>query len=158
MEEGTHYRRKNGTRVVRVVGKHESGDYLCLWGFDKGKPFRVHHYEFERDFVELTTEEITSFYNLQRMECPRRMGFPFKGEEGENLDYWEKQGGVRKCSYCGSIHPDDFISLLKEHGPKAFENSTKNYKIYLNVGTTYKYYRMHDTENFVEEVNKILKP
>ena len=42
------------------------------------------------------------------------------------------RSGYRQCSYCGSIHPEDMIRLLRDGGAK-LEGSTKSYKRYLIV-------------------------
>jgi len=60
---------------------------------------------------------------IEQQTCPRRMyDFgPWKREE--NLDHWERRkdgADVRKCSFCGSMHPDDFMAAAKagaELGP-----------------------------------------
>jgi hypothetical protein len=71
-----------------------------------------------------------------RQTCPRRMSDfgPWPREEG--LDQWKKQGGIigqekigLGCSFCGSLHPDRFMELVREGwvvGP-----TDKSYKAYL---------------------------
>lgn len=63
---------------------------------------------------------------------------------GKNLDRWQrfKSNGDRTCSYCGSLHPEDFFELVRQcvvAGPDAprgeqpeIEPSTKGYKIYVH--------------------------
>jgi len=38
----------------------------------------------------------------------------------------------RTCSYCGSMHPEDLISFVRE-GRARLEGTTKNYKFYVRV-------------------------
>lgn len=93
-------------------------------------------------------EEEPSFSTLvdnlpELITCQRRMrNFgPWKHEEG--LDCWQrfKSNGDRVCSFCGSLHPDDFIKLMEACAagdPNApygsvpeIEPSNKLYKIYI---------------------------
>ncbi|MEU0213691.1 hypothetical protein ABZ281_00735 [Streptomyces sp. NPDC006265] len=62
--------------------------------------------------------------------CPRRMHEmgPWKREEG--LDAWTSGHGGPSCSFCGSLHPDRFMKLVRDGwvvGP-----TDKNYKAYLS--------------------------
>lgn len=83
--------------------------------------------------------------------CPRRAEDgtdvhrpQFALPTGPNLDTWDVRegGGLRKCSYCGSVHPDDLIERLKagdELGP-----TDKNYKAYLEYSVGFnKFYYQH---------------
>jgi hypothetical protein len=77
----------------------------------------------------------------EKQTCPRRMTEfgPWKAEEG--LDTWGQRGGVigqekigPGCSFCGSLHPDRFMELVREGwvvGP-----TDKNYKAYLGKPRT----------------------
>jgi hypothetical protein len=72
----------------------------------------------------------------ERQTCPRRMSEygPWQREEGQ--DTWTTGHGVigqdrvgLSCSFCGSLHPDRFMELVREGwtvGP-----TDKNYKAYL---------------------------
>ncbi len=99
-------------------------------------------------------EERPTFASLvealtERMTCGRRVeqgrdreGGPFKGS-GSGLDYWQrfKRNGDRVCSYCGSLHPEDFLRFVHEAAvaPEGTEGgevpliepSDKGYKIYV---------------------------
>lgn len=72
----------------------------------------------------------------EKQTCPRRMGEwgPWKKER--NLDYWRKVGPDRTCSFCGSMHPQDFMAFLQrvidEGDDVRLERSDKRYKIYLH--------------------------
>lgn len=92
----------------------------------------------------------------EKFLCPRRneRGNPgvFKLLE---KDEWRKEAdGSRTCSYCGSLHEDDFIQILEEYvkGTEgySFDPSTKSYKSYAhrpNVANAsqggIKFYHMH---------------
>lgn len=100
-------------------------------------------------------EELPAFDTLvddlpERFTCGRRAesgrddpNSPFK-HSGKNLDYWQmfKSNGDRTCSYCGSLHFDDFTRLVKasaeapddaEYGSVVeIEPSDKSYKVYVN--------------------------
>jgi hypothetical protein len=63
---------------------------------------------------------------------------------GPNLDTWEvrEKDGLRKCSYCGSVHPDDFLARLK--AGDALGATDKNYKAYLAYSVGFnKFYFQH---------------
>jgi hypothetical protein len=81
------------------------------------------------------------------MTCGRRRehgmddpNSPFRNA-GKGLDRWErhKSNGDRVCSYCGSLHPEDFLRLVKESAEAPADNleatriepSDKGYKIYV---------------------------
>ena len=72
-----------------------------------------------------------------KQTCPRRMTDFGPWERAENLDTWDKRGGGivgqekigPGCSFCGSLHPDRFMELVREGwvvGP-----TDKGYKAYL---------------------------
>ncbi len=46
--------------------------------------------------------------------CPRRVREPGPWEHEEGLDNWEKRGPDRCCSFCGGIHPQDFLALMRQ--------------------------------------------
>jgi len=65
--------------------------------------------------------------------CPRRVA---EGRDNpvfrQTEDHWRDEGGnLRTCSYDGSLHPDDFLRLVREHtevGP-----TDKSYKFYVHA-------------------------
>lgn len=66
--------------------------------------------------------------------CPRRYEmFQQGGDEGQ--DTWDireqmhKGLRARHCSYCGSLHPDDFMRLIQEGW--VWHATDKNYKAYI---------------------------
>lgn len=100
-------------------------------------------------------EEQAAFHTLvdelpEPMTCGRRAengmdrdDSPF-ARSGSGKDRWQrfKSTGDRVCSYCGSLHPEDFLALVKrcaESDPLAeynsvveIEQSDKGYKIYIH--------------------------
>ena len=94
-------------------------------------------------------------------QCPQRVEGPWA--YGNGTDVWEIRGDDKCCSYCGSLHPDRVIELMKEHGVGIIERSTKNYKWYVNRPNIpnasfggIKYYRHHDTEEFINQFNELI--
>ena len=103
----------------------------------------------------------------EQMVCPRRDESPaIPGYPAH--DHWQrfKTNGDRVCSYCGSLHPDDFITLVKASAEAAEDDltapiidpSTKNYKIYArraNVSNAHeggiKFYTRHLIADPTEE-------
>lgn len=71
-----------------------------------------------------------------QQSCPRRMGEYGPWERVDGLDAWTTGHGLvgqaalgRSCSFCGSLHPDQFMELVRdgwEVGP-----TDKSYKAYL---------------------------
>jgi hypothetical protein len=95
--------------------------------------------------------------------CGRRMSElgPWKREDG--LDTWNKIGEDRVCSFCGSMHPEDLLALIKQKGMNVVQGTDKGYKFYVSRPEipnasfgAIKYYTHHNTPEFVEEYNKLL--
>lgn len=95
---------------------------------------------------------------VAKQTCPRRAEIsPFVEEDKDGWDYREDRWLY--CSYCGSLQPNMFISLLQqgvELGP-----TDKDYKVYLNGpggGQLAKFYFQHlDKElrlRFIELYNE----
>lgn len=91
-------------------------------GGDDGYNFLVSAY--------FPTEKGTEFHT-----CPRGAESfgPYADRAKEST--WDKIGEDRVCSYCGSLHPEDFEKIvdlcIESNGEKAeVERSTKGYKIY----------------------------
>jgi hypothetical protein len=64
------------------------------------------------------------------------IGHPIHDDDGKLIPpqhFWrggDARGAVRSCSYCGSMHPDDFFDAIErgcEIGP-----TDKNYKVYVD--------------------------
>lgn len=96
------------------------------------------------------------------MECPRRAESPLGDRIFPPPDYWRqhKSNGDRVCSYCGSLHPEDFFRLVRESADAptnadysaapSIEPSTKGYKVYVHRGSVrnateggIKFYKQH---------------
>lgn len=79
----------------------------------------------------------------EKFTCPRReeqgmhLEGPFK-HSGPNLDTWRQD---RSCSYCGSMHPDDFIQYVKDG--KKVGSTDKDYKAYVDEDPRIKFYFQH---------------
>ena len=83
----------------------------------------------------------------EKQTCPRRMLEMGPWEREEHLDCWErrrqdkpypsrerylfKREPFRRCSFCGGIHPDDVVRLIKDG--VVTQSTTKNYKRYLRI-------------------------
>ena len=77
--------------------------------------------------------------DIMRMTCRSRMEQRGPWEYREGLDTWEYcPNGDRTCSFCGSLHPEDFLALVRlaaEGQPVEIEPSDKSYKIYVGRRT-----------------------
>lgn len=155
-----YYRRVNGSgHIVEHIDTHESGDYILRQLFSNAdKGYRQHKFDFDKEYELIDKSVIAA---LERQTCPQRnSGIQTMFEKGENLDWWKVMpNGERVCSYCGSIHPMDLLKLLKE-GKATITRSDKQYKWYINrpeidnaLKGAIKYYRDHDTKEFIEGYN-----
>lgn len=68
--------------------------------------------------------------------CPRRDRDPLFSEVPGQPDHWRQlPNGDRTCSFCGSLHPEDFERLVQEAAKNdtnvRLEMSDKPYKIYV---------------------------
>ena len=105
-------------------------------------------------FAELTNPQPDTFM------CPRRSEAPYQITPGP--DHWDKfkSNGQRVCSYCGSLHFEDFYALVLKAAEAPLdaeyrevveiEPTDKKYKVYVNqpgVRNAYeggiKFYTMH---------------
>jgi hypothetical protein len=87
-----------------------------------------------KDLVDTMPEPIT---------CGRRYE-SFISHSFPGPDHWEKfkTNGQRVCSYCGSLHPEDFFAMVKQSAETPedveyreavrIEPSDKKYKIYVH--------------------------
>lgn len=99
----------------------------------------------------------------EKQTCPNRMESVGTQEHKEGLDEWELRGDDKCCSYCGSLHPDRVLELIKEKGFGIVEKTDKSYKWYVNRNNVpnagyggIKYYRWHDTDEFIEKYNELV--
>lgn len=97
----------------------------------------------------------------EKQVCPSRSQNSGPWNYGDGEDYWEIRGEDKCCSYCGSLHPDRVIELVKEQGWEIVEFTTKRYKCYVNRKNIpnasfggIKYYRWHDTKELLDEIRK----
>lgn len=163
MEVINYLKRVNGSEhIVEHVGWHESGDYLLRLLFSESEhPFRQHKYDVEKEYSVIDKSEVEK---LERQTCGRRMNEFGPQERKENIDHWKVlPNGDKICSYCGSLHPMSVIEIIKKHGFGVIERSDKSYKWYITrreVGNAMeggiKYYRQHDTEEFIDAYNDLL--
>lgn len=105
--------------------------------------------------------------------CPRRSDIAIglmglagqRPDPGEYADYcenalgnpgpdgWVSRDGELHCNYCGSLHPDRFMEMVKngaEIGP-----TDKNYKVYLDSART-KFYTVHLSREQAQELKELL--
>jgi hypothetical protein len=73
--------------------------------------------------------------NLEKeLICPLRKG-DFGSSRFPTPDKWNKRGIDRVCSYCGSLHPEEFLKLLpliQEDSEQIYiEISDRRHKIYV---------------------------
>ena len=156
MEIINYLKRVNGSgHIVEHVGWHESGDYLLRQLFSStDKPYRQHKYEVEKEYKVVDKSEVDL---IDRQSCNRRFQDFGPWERESNMDHWSIREGEKTCSFCGSINPDSLIEAIKKHGFSIIERSTKDYKWYINApGFRAKYYRQHDTPEFIDNYNKLL--
>lgn len=71
-----------------------------------------------------------------RQRCGRRDDmFAMNCGDGHLPDTWDRgPDGCRTCSYCGSLHPDDFMRICRlaaEDERYSVEPSDKRYKVYV---------------------------
>jgi hypothetical protein len=99
----------------------------------------------------------------EKQTCGRRMNDFGPWERKENLDEWEIIGKDKICSFCGSLHPESVLEIVKEFGKETIEIA-KSYKWYVKRPDVpnasfggIKYYRDHDTPEFLEELKELIK-
>ena len=52
---------------------------------------------------------------------------------GDHLDHYSDRNGHQACSYCGSVHPDEFMAAV-EAGEVELTPTDKSYKVYITGG------------------------
>lgn len=75
--------------------------------------------------------------------CPRRFENPVGAERVPAPDVWTVLDGDRRCSYCGSAHPEDVLAAMSNGAPVI--PTDKNYKIYFGDDRR-KFYFQHFSE------------
>lgn len=80
----------------------------------------------------------------------------------QNLDMWKKTGSYKMCSYCGSIHPDNFKLIVIESitDKSIIVDLSLNHKFHIyndNINYILKFSTMHiPNDDYVKELNKYL--
>lgn len=96
-------------------------------------PFSGSSHWITAEWVEVDEAEVQSRRPPSTFNCARR------SEQARSLrairsdafcDFWSGNRGYRACSYCGSLHPDDFMKHVRE-GTGKIVPTDKNYKAYL---------------------------
>lgn len=118
------------------------------------------------DGYDFTISASIPIINLkdEKQRCPRRDESPMGMKETDPTpDHWQMRGSDKCCSYCGSLHPNRVIELVKQFGFGILERSTKGYKWYINRPDVpnagfggIKYYRQHDTDLFINDFNALV--
>lgn len=162
-----YFKRNNGSEaIIEIVDIHESGDYLCNWFGSEGTPFRYNKWDFDKEFIKIEQLDIDK---LERQLCPEHYQLPSVftksiDDKSSKPDYWKTlSNGDRVCSYCGSLHPDDVLKIVKEFGSSVIGKTDKSYKWYINRPNVtnaleggIKYYRCYDTQEFIDELNTLI--
>ena len=125
------------------------------WGHRWTDESGVEHFHPGPDVVEVTREVLTDVLGYELQTCPRRMGEPGPWAREKDLDVWrELPNGDRTCSFCGSLHPEDFERLCDEAADPTsdvrLDHSDKPYKVYVQQSGVQnaaeggiKYYKQH---------------
>lgn len=149
--------------TVRTVGPWLYG-HVRRWAVDRRRILRLRHARrmarWRNDWTRCGRRDDMIYAVTAMTGDPQpRTGSPRSGQ-----DLWIRwPGTLRTCDYCGSLHPEDAIAVVKS-GRAELESSDKNYKAYLQIGTPAdpdyysKAYRQHFTpaqwkELFVEAKN-----
>lgn len=78
--------------------------------------------------------------------CPRRAETRSTAYGPDSIE----RGG--SCSYCGSMHPDDFMDIARGDKPGELGPTDKSYKVYVEgTGTFKKFYFQHLSEDQMRE-------
>lgn len=56
----------------------------------------------------------------EKLACPLRLGYRTENPEVV-FDEWVRVGDDRCCSYCGSLHPDRVLEIIRSHGKGAID-------------------------------------
>lgn len=113
----------------------------------------------EPNLIEVTAEVLTQVLGHELQTCPRRVHEYGPWKQDEKLDVWRREpNGDRTCSFCGSLHPEDFEQLCEEAADPdtetRLEHSDKQYKVYVYrpgvknaMDGGIKYYKQHSPED-----------
>ena len=62
-------------------------------------------------------------------------------------DVWQKYDDIRYCSWCGSVHPKDFVDLMKDGATIEAQSETRQKYILRHpklINSTGRFYRQHN--------------
>ena len=102
----------------------------------------------------------------ESMMCPDRKNYTGPNSP-DGTDQWRVMpNGDRTCSFCGSLHPDDFLALCKLAGEEGADvrivPTDKDYKVYVhrnNVANAIeggmKFYKWHVVAPVTEKQSSI---
>lgn len=85
--------------------------------------------------------------------CPRRnesaLGIAAPGDP----DVWTDRESHRECSWCGSIHPDDFINMVSQGAE--LTPSDKSHKVYVDKNFRFHFQHLsrRQQQQFIELFN-----
>lgn len=68
----------------------------------------------------------------ERHTCPRRAEAPAFHRQGDDLDTWVVRDGLRHCSFCGSLHPDEVMAHWLGQ-TWTLSPTDKSYKAYVHL-------------------------
>ncbi len=74
----------------------------------------------------------------EKIYCPRGAGpdSPFQPPFNGEMEWEKRPNGDRCCSYCGSLHPDDFLDIMQRYAAGEegyhFGLTDKSYKVYVS--------------------------
>lgn len=111
---------------IRISGEVENV-YICFDSGEAGKWTPTQTDLFADDWEQFAAAGQTT---PKTHCCARRHDYSFPDDGAALEDYWYERDGHQRCSYCGSIHPETFLTLLMD----GFElvPTDKNYKAYLH--------------------------
>lgn len=102
----------------------------------RATPMNIDHEDLlAEDWVVVDEAAVRALKPEATFNCPRRreQGMLNPDDPAHLFDHWREHAhlapGARSCSYCGSVHPDDFMQAVRagvEVGP-----TDKNYKAYM---------------------------
>jgi len=140
-------------KVKNTLKNVENEDYKKIKELVKVMP--------EKDKRDFTMKEFES----EKHTCLRRTSQIGPWDRSENLDTWEKRGKDRVCSFCGSMHPDEFLKFCKDvDGINRYvlQSDRKN-KFYIrrpevnNAGEGAIKFYLHHSKGFSDEEIAIIK-
>lgn len=118
---------------------------------------------------DVRLSDVTTLLDEPVFRCGSRDSSPLGDRNFPGPDKWRQhKNGDRVCSFCGSLHPEDFERLVKDAANPITETnvhrSDKTYKWYVDQAGVrnameggIKFYTWHATEpGYVDTLNAIL--